>query len=204
MTTERLTGVAVRPVDTNGPNFLQPPIAPAHAREAGRLVVVDDGQTIAAALYTDAGCLAAIELDPLYALALAGKLVAAAHRHLVRGALLPRRGQRSSATVAGLRRGDQAIVRLRAEFFADFGITQAADEIAAEGRRYEATRWRSDRQKAPTEIADIKGRLFAEVLHGREHFPRSRRVRGVLRAMNSGAIHCRDFGASEAHDDLDH
>ncbi len=91
-----------------------------------------------------------------------------------------RRGQRTRETIDGIVRGNQALSELREQFFADLGITRAADEIAAEGRRYETTRWRTDRQRAVAEIPDARQRLFAKVLQGRRHFPGSRRVRGVL------------------------
>lgn len=90
------------------------------------------------------------------------------------------RGQRKPETVNGLLRGNRALLRLRNEYFADFGITKAAEQIAAEGRRYEATRWRVDQLKSADEIADERSRLYAEVLHGRNHFPGRRRVRSVV------------------------
>ena len=56
--------------------FLAPP-AHARTREAERLVLVDDGQAIAAILYAGAERVALVALDPLNALAIAGELIGA-------------------------------------------------------------------------------------------------------------------------------
>ena len=150
-----------------------------------RAVVGDDGDTIRLASYRGANMVAIVELDPMRAVQLAGELAMAAARHLAQasaGSVSPpcRRGRRSARTVAELRSSNCALGRLRSQYFADLGITRAADEIAAEGMRYETTGWRFDRQKALSEIGDERRRLLAEVLHGRKHFPGSRRVREVL------------------------
>ena len=51
---------------------------PIDAKPAGRAVVSDDGKTIRLALYAETGAVAAVELDPTRAIALAGKLIDAA------------------------------------------------------------------------------------------------------------------------------
>ena len=51
---------------------------PIDAKPAGRAVVSDDGKTIRLALYAKTGAVAAVELDPTRAIALAGKLIDAA------------------------------------------------------------------------------------------------------------------------------
>jgi hypothetical protein len=51
---------------------------PADAEPASRAVVSDDGQSIRLALHTDTGVIAAVELDPIRAISLAGELIDAA------------------------------------------------------------------------------------------------------------------------------
>jgi hypothetical protein len=51
---------------------------PAEWKPACRAVVADDGQTIRLTLYAETGAVAAVDLDPLRAIALAGELIDAA------------------------------------------------------------------------------------------------------------------------------
>jgi hypothetical protein len=59
--------------------------APADAEPAARAVVSDDGKIIRLTLYADTGVVAAVDLDPLRAIALAGDLIEAARPRLDRG-----------------------------------------------------------------------------------------------------------------------
>jgi hypothetical protein len=58
---------------------------PAEAHPSSRAVVSDDGRTIRLALYADTGAVAAVVLDPVYAIGLANRLLAAALSRLQRG-----------------------------------------------------------------------------------------------------------------------
>jgi hypothetical protein len=214
------TGVAANPVltpsaATGGPaDSTSTPTVTAsgfHARARTRLrpIVRDDGREIVLGMYDAGRLVAEIALSPLRSIAIAGELIDAAGRHLQRaaddGATAARwhRGQRTARTLAGLQNGNRAIAALRNQFFGDLGITKAAEEIAAEGRRYEAAGWRFDKQRPIAEIGDERRQLLAQVLHGRSRFPGARRIRGLIWEMNSTAIHFPNSPASGEHEDRD-
>ena len=184
--------------------------AARHARAPARLrpVIADNGREILLSVYDADRLVAEVALSPLRCIAVAGELINAAGRHLQRAAdgaaaVRRRRGQRTARTMTGLQNGNRAIAVLRNQFFGDLGITQAAEEIAAEGRRYEVAGWRFDKQRPIAEIGDERRQLLAEVLHGRSRFPGARRIRGLIWEMNSAPIHFPDSSPLGEHEDRD-
>ena len=182
--------------------------AASHTPGKLRPVVADDGNEIMLTVYDADRAVVAVALSVSLAVNIAGELIAAISRRLAvadgsesrerRG-----RGHRTAKTVDALQNGNRAIARLRAQFFGDLGISQAALAIAREGGRYEATKWRFDRQKPIAEISDERRQLLAQVLHGRSRFPGARRIRTLIREMNSAPIHFPNSSASGEHEDRD-
>jgi hypothetical protein len=76
-------------------------------------------------------------------------------------------------------RRDAAIRALREHCFADLGVTMAARQIAARGRRLAATRW--DREGRVPAAGD---ELLIQALASGAPFPGARRIRDIIRVGN--------------------